>query len=236
MILVCNLVGLNHSCAYSGSNNAFLNYVSVTDFLSTVSAGDPAYHFWVSRSMGLFILMILLLLPLALQPAVGFCLSNNISPFFPIYHQLSPSSHSQHLKISFYFFSPSFPWSSSSRPFQFLSLYWRLPTIKARQVYILWLVMLLSAVYSLISIADERGHNLGICASSYVQEKVLFIVCSLIRVIYGFIGPSSWFIWTHPRRFHGSKYWVCLFKQILLHRRRCKFMRYVALCEHLVTW
>ena len=41
---------------------------------------------------------------------------------FPIYHQLSPSSHSQHLKISFCFFSPSFPGSSSSsRPFQFLS-------------------------------------------------------------------------------------------------------------------
>ena len=33
---------------------------------------------------------------------------------FPIYHQLSPSSHSQHLKISFYFFSPSLPGSSSS--------------------------------------------------------------------------------------------------------------------------
>jgi len=28
----------------------------------------------------------LLLLPLALQPAVGFGLSNNTSPFFPIYH------------------------------------------------------------------------------------------------------------------------------------------------------
>ena len=64
----------------------------------------------------------LLLLPLALQPAVGFGLSNNTSPFFPIYHHLSPSSHSQHLKISFYFFSPSFPGSSSSsRPFQFLT-------------------------------------------------------------------------------------------------------------------
>jgi hypothetical protein len=35
-----------------------------------------------------------LLLPLALQPAVGFGLSNNIFPFFPICHQLSPSSHS----------------------------------------------------------------------------------------------------------------------------------------------
>ena len=35
---------------------------------------------------------------------------------------LSPSSHSQHLKISFYFLFPSFPGSSpSSRPLQFLS-------------------------------------------------------------------------------------------------------------------
>jgi len=64
----------------------------------------------------------LLLLPLVLQPAVGFGLSNNTSPFFPIYHQLSPSSHSQHLKISFYFISSSFPGSSSSsHPFQFLN-------------------------------------------------------------------------------------------------------------------
>ena len=46
---------------------------------------------------------LLFLLLLALQPAVGFGLSNNTSPFFPILHQLSPSSHSQHLKISFYF-------------------------------------------------------------------------------------------------------------------------------------
>ena len=63
--------------------------------------------------------ILLLLLQLAQQPAVGFGLSNNTFPFSPIYHQLSPSSHSQHLKISFYF-SPSFP-GSSSRPFQFLS-------------------------------------------------------------------------------------------------------------------
>ena len=42
--------------------------------------------------------------------------------FFPICHQLSPYSHSHHLKISFYFLFPSFPGSSpSSRPFQFLS-------------------------------------------------------------------------------------------------------------------
>jgi len=64
----------------------------------------------------------LLLLPLALEPVVGFGLPNNTSPFVPIYHQLSPSSHTQHLKISFHFFSLSFPGSSSSsRPFQFLS-------------------------------------------------------------------------------------------------------------------
>ena len=52
---------------------------------------------------------LLLLLPLALQPTVGFGLSNNVLPFFPICHQLSPSSHSQHLKTSFYFLFPSFP-------------------------------------------------------------------------------------------------------------------------------
>ena len=33
---------------------------------------------------------------------------------FPICHQLSPSSHSQHLKISFYLLFPSFPGSSPS--------------------------------------------------------------------------------------------------------------------------
>ena len=64
----------------------------------------------------------LLLLPLALQPTVGFGLSNNVLPLFPICHQISPSSHSHHLKISFYFLFPSFPGSSpSSGPFQFLS-------------------------------------------------------------------------------------------------------------------
>ena len=32
---------------------------------------------------------LILLLPLALQPTVGFGLSNNVLPFFPICHQLS---------------------------------------------------------------------------------------------------------------------------------------------------
>ena len=67
-------------------------------------------------------LLLILLLQLALQPTVGFGLSNNVLPFFPICHQLSPSSHSQHLKIFFCFLFPSIPGSSpSSRPFQFLS-------------------------------------------------------------------------------------------------------------------
>jgi hypothetical protein len=67
------------------------------------------------------LLLLFLLLPLALQPVVGFGLSNSSPPFCSIYHQLSPSSHSQHL-ISFYFFSLFFPGPSPSfRPFQFLS-------------------------------------------------------------------------------------------------------------------
>ena len=41
------------------------------------------------------------LLPLVLQPIVGFGLSKNTPQFFPIYHQLSPSSQSHHLNISF---------------------------------------------------------------------------------------------------------------------------------------
>ena len=60
-------------------------------------------HFFFS------IVLRILLLPLALQPTVGFGLSNNVFPFFPI------SFYS-------YFLFPSFPGSSpSSRPFQFLS-------------------------------------------------------------------------------------------------------------------
>ena len=58
--------------------------------------------------------------PLALQPTVGFGLSNSVLPLFLIYHQLSPFSHSQCLKISFYFLFPSFSGSSPSRLFQVL--------------------------------------------------------------------------------------------------------------------
>ena len=67
-------------------------------------------------------LLLLLLLSLALQPAVDFGLSNKVLLFFSIRHQLSPSSHSQHLKISSCFLFPSFPRSSPLPcPFQFLS-------------------------------------------------------------------------------------------------------------------
>ena len=66
--------------------------------------------------------ILLLLLPLALQPTVGFGMSNNVLPFFSYLPQLCPSSHSHLLNISFYFLFPSFPGSfPSSRPFQFLS-------------------------------------------------------------------------------------------------------------------
>jgi hypothetical protein len=61
---------------------------------------------------------ILLLLPLALQPIVGFGLSKNAPQFFPIYRQLSPSSQSHHLNITFYFFSPSFPGQNRQYFFQ----------------------------------------------------------------------------------------------------------------------
>jgi hypothetical protein len=66
-------------------------------------------------------LVVVVVLPLALQPAVGFGLFNNVLPFSPVCHQLSPSSHSQHLKACFYFLLPSSPgYSPTSCPFQFL--------------------------------------------------------------------------------------------------------------------
>jgi len=46
-------------------------------------------------------ILIFLLLPLALQPTVGFGLLNSVLPFFPICRHLCPSSHSQHLKHDF---------------------------------------------------------------------------------------------------------------------------------------
>ena len=88
------------------------------------AGGPPHFHFGITvksrnNNNNNHILLLLLLLPLTLQSNVGFVLSSNVLPFFPICHQLSPSSHSQHSKISFYFLFPFFPGSSpSSRPFQ----------------------------------------------------------------------------------------------------------------------
>ena len=94
----------NHLSWKTGPHN-FISYCSIKDVQENTALG------WVIIKNSL-----------ALQPAVGFGLSNNTSTFFPIYHQLSPSSHSQHLKISFYFFSSSFAGSSSLyHPFQFFS-------------------------------------------------------------------------------------------------------------------
>ena len=61
------------------------------------------YYYYYHHHHHLLLLLLLLPLTLALQPTVGFGLSNNVLPFFPICHQLSPSSHSHHLKISFSF-------------------------------------------------------------------------------------------------------------------------------------
>ena len=92
-----------------------------TDFLAGKTFGQQTTA-RVRERLLLPLPLFFLLLPLALQPAVGFGLSNNVPPFCPICHQLFPSSHSQHLKISFYFFSPSFLGHFPSfRPSQFLS-------------------------------------------------------------------------------------------------------------------
>jgi len=110
---------------YLITHNTYNRQISMplVEFEPAISAGElPQTYALDSAATGTGTKLLLLLLPLALQPAIDFGLSNNTSPFCPIYHQLSPSPHSQHLKISFYFFSPSFPGSSSSsRPFQFLS-------------------------------------------------------------------------------------------------------------------
>jgi len=79
---------------------------------------------------------------------------------FPIYHQLSPSSHSQHLKISFSFFSPCFPGSSSSsRPFQFQSedLFGLpiLPGDPANLYFVILSILLYFLLYSTLLVLDS---------------------------------------------------------------------------------
>ena len=54
----------------------------------SVSGCDSVWYNVICQNQE--VLIYIILLPLALQPAVGFGLSNNTSPFVPIYHQLSP--------------------------------------------------------------------------------------------------------------------------------------------------
>ena len=118
---------VNHHHKHQGLEPLIRSVSKVTTALSNVSSVFQLFSFLVICSSMISKGKSILLLPLTLQPAVGFGLSNNVLPFFPICHQLCPSSHSQHFKISFYFLFPSFPVSSpSSRPFQFLSedLFW----------------------------------------------------------------------------------------------------------------
>ena len=106
-------------CPGNWQKLAIANNLVITELLSPLSI---VFLFCTCFRGWDFPRNVLLLLPLALQPTVGFGLSNNVLPFLPICHQLSPSSHSEHLKISFHFLFPSFPGSSPfSRPFQFLS-------------------------------------------------------------------------------------------------------------------
>ena len=108
-------------CALACRTMSFYFFLSATNSLHLLT--PSTWRSLSTSSFHLFLgLPLHLLLPLALQLTVCFGLSNNVFPFFPICHQLSPHSHFQHLKISFYFLFPSFPGSSpSSRPFQLLS-------------------------------------------------------------------------------------------------------------------
>jgi hypothetical protein len=72
-----------HEVFLNGVEN-FSSYRENKKFLWKKNYKDIQNHFIINTH--------LLLLPLALQPAVGFGLSNKILPFFPICHQLSRSS------------------------------------------------------------------------------------------------------------------------------------------------
>jgi len=113
---------------FYGQSNTKTNFSSSTPILPgtyhfTIAIYPYFFHITTNKYIcTLLYCVCIYVIPLTLQPAVGFGLSKNTSSFFPISHQHSPSSHSQHLKIFFYFFSPYFlgPFSSSC-PFQFLS-------------------------------------------------------------------------------------------------------------------
>ena len=85
-VSVWHSVSLLH--CWSCSSCAFRVVITMVD-ICTICFNNKNFALLLSSSSFLLVL----LLPLALQPAVGFGLSNNILPFFPICRQLSPSPH-----------------------------------------------------------------------------------------------------------------------------------------------
>ena len=114
-----------------------------------------------------------LLLPLALQPTAGFGLSKNALPFFPICYQLSPSSHSQHLKISFYFLFPSFPGSS-------------LLLVPSSS----WVKIFLAILSS--SILSRWPNQLILCPFIHFTIFPPLLICSSSRFVRFFHSPFSY--------------------------------------------
>jgi hypothetical protein len=97
--------GTEHYSIWCHIDNCISNnniYYFVTTFI-------PPSIFRAVGNMTLFYVCILLL-PLALQPAVSFGLSNNTPPFFPICHQLCPSYHSQYFEDLFLLLLSIFSW------------------------------------------------------------------------------------------------------------------------------
>ena len=89
----------------SGMAVLYYLYRRIRHYDKTYAAGHIAWSYPSSLLQQLHLVKwILLTALLLLQPTVGFGLSNNVLPFFSICHQLSPSSYSQHLKISFHLF------------------------------------------------------------------------------------------------------------------------------------
>jgi len=160
----------------------------------------------------LFNFLLLLHLPLTIQPTVGFGLSNNVLPFFPICHQLSPSSNSQHLNISFYFLFPSFPglplllvrFSSSAKIFLGIlssSSFSRWPN-----QLILWTFTHFTLFY-----CSTKSHKFTSCPLPWYSRKSLmdnvFFYCfsqalskfKIRSVSPGFRVEADWLKWVAPQ-------------------------------------
>ena len=86
------LSGIHQTRSWDGHTQAVLTPVSF--HFGDVNVSRCARQCAHTRSEGFCVSYILLFLPFARQPAVGFGLPNNIPPFFSICRQLSPSPHS----------------------------------------------------------------------------------------------------------------------------------------------